>query len=148
MLSQKCQYAVRAIFELAKHVDGGPIRVALIAEDQAIPPRFLEVILHQLKQAGFVASRRGNEGGYLLRCRPEELTVGEIIRFVEGPTSPVACTDGPPKEGCRLHGLCVFLAMWQRADRAVSEIFDKTTFRDLLDEEERMSAAAGSSYSI
>ncbi len=148
MLSQKCQYAVRATFELAKHYGKGPVRVWEIAKAQAIPPRFLEVILVQLKQGGFVESRRGNEGGYLLSRRPEDLTVGEIIRFVEGPMSPVRCTVGGKGEPCSLHGQCVFLSMWERARRAAADVYDGTSFRDLVEEESHMGMSCTPSYVI
>ncbi len=83
LVSQKCQYALRAIFELAKRTGQGPVKIAEIAEAQAIPVRFLEVILSQLKQGRFAVSQRGSEGGYQLARPPQELTVGEITRVAE-----------------------------------------------------------------
>ena len=83
-VSQK-KYTLRAIFELAKHKDQGPVKVADIAKVQAVPQRFLEVILSQLKQPGFVISRRGNDGGYTMVRDPAELTVGEVMDFIQGP---------------------------------------------------------------
>ena len=77
-ISQKCQYALRAVFELAKHYGQGPVKIADIAKAQAIPLRFLEVILSQLRQGGFAGSRRGNEGGYLLVRSPREFATGHI----------------------------------------------------------------------
>jgi Rrf2 family cysteine metabolism transcriptional repressor len=137
MVSQKCQYALRAVFELSKHYGKGPLKIADIAEEQAIPVRFLEVILSQLKQGGFVESRRGREGGYLLSRAPGRLAVGDLIRFVEGPIGPVSCVAGSPTDKCPLHGGCVFLSMWERARRAVADVYDSTTFKDLIDEEKR-----------
>jgi Rrf2 family cysteine metabolism transcriptional repressor len=136
-VSQKCQYALRSVFELAKHRGEGPVRIADIAKNQSIPPRFLEVILNQLKQAGFVESKRGSAGGYILTRSPAELTVGEIIRFVEGPLAPVDCSQGGSLERCTLHGHCAFLSMWEKAREALSEVYDSTTFEDLV-EQERM----------
>jgi Rrf2 family protein len=137
MVSQKCQYALRAVFELSKHYGKGPMKIADIAEEQAIPVRFLEVILSQLKQGGFVESRRGRDGGYLLSRAPERLAVGDVIRFVEGPIGPVSCVAGNPTATCPLHGGCVFLGMWERARQAVSDVYDSTTFEDLVEEEKR-----------
>jgi Rrf2 family protein len=137
MVSQKCQYALRAVFELSKHFGKGPVKIAEIAEEQAIPVRFLEVILSQLKQGGFVESRRGRDGGYLLSRSPDRLAVGDVIRFVEGPIGPVSCVAGNPTDTCPLHGGCVFLSMWERAREAVTEVYDRTTFEDLVDEERR-----------
>jgi len=148
MVSQKCQYAVRALFELAKRHGHGPVKIAEIAEAQAIPMRFLEVILGQLRQAGFVESRRGKEGGYLLAVPPSLLTVGEVIRFVEGPLAPVSCLAGEVRSVCPLHGSCVFLGMWEKAGQAASAVYDGTTFQGLVDEEDRRRGTLAPSYSI
>lgn len=148
LVSQKCQYAVRAVFELSKRHGQGVVKIAEIAEAQAIPVRFLEVILSQLKQGGFVGSRRGKEGGYSLSRPPGGLTVGEVIRFVEGPVGPVDCVEDSAAGGCRLHGSCVFLGMWTRVERAISEVYDSTTFQGLVDEEERLQSEYVPSYVI
>jgi Rrf2 family protein len=131
-ISQKCQYALRAVFELAVRASDAPVKVGDIAEAQAIPLRFLEVILNQLKRGGFVASTRGAAGGYSLNRSPDELTMGEIIRFVEGPFRPVACTTGQSEDRCPLYGDCVFLEVWDEATKAMADVFDRTTFRDLI----------------
>ena len=147
MLSQKCQYAVRAIFELAKNYNNGPMKTSEIAKAQAIPTRFLEVILSQLRQGGFADSKRGTEGGYYLTRPPSELTVGEIISFVEGPLGPVPCiSDG--EFACELHGSCVFMSLWEKIRKIESEIYFGTTFQNLMDEEERMQHNYVPSYAI
>jgi Rrf2 family cysteine metabolism transcriptional repressor len=133
ILSQKCQYALRAIYEITLREDDWPIKSGEIAEAQAIPPRFLENILAQLKQGGFVDSRRGKQGGYMLADPEREITVGEIIRFVQGPLVPVHCmTEGPGE--CPLFGDCPFHSMWERARKAVVEVYDTTTIRDMISE--------------
>jgi Rrf2 family protein len=137
LISQKCQYALRALFELSKREGQGPVKISEIARAQAIPARFLEVILGQLKQAGFVFSQRGSRGGYALARSPKELTVGEVIRFVEGPFGPVICATSRSHSDCPLYGDCVFLPMWERVREAISDVYDHTTFRDLLEEEVR-----------
>ncbi len=147
-ISQKCQYALRGLFELAKRRGRGPVKIAEIAESQAIPPRFLEVILSQLKQGGFVESRRGAEGGYMLVRLPQQLTVGEVIRFVEGPVGPVECVAENSKDKCPLYGNCAFLPMWERAKKAVSDVYDNITFQELVDEEKRMQDKYVPSYAI
>jgi len=131
-ISQKCQYALRAVFELAVRAKEAPIKVGDIAEAQAIPVRFLEVILNQLKRGGFLESRRGNAGGYALARPADELTMGEIMRYVEGPFRPVTCTVGNSEERCPLYGECVFLEVWDEAREAMSGVFDRTTFADLV----------------
>ena len=148
-VSQKCQYALRAVFELAKRIESGPVKASDIADAQAIPLRFLEVILNQLKQGGFVESQRGSRGGYSLSRSPRRLTVGEVIRFIDGPIAPVVCTSKGALSGCPLLGNCVFLPMWQKVEHAISEVYDNTTFQDLVDQE-ALAAAGGyvPSYSI
>ena len=136
-VSQKCQYALRAIFELAKRYETGPAKISEIAEAQAIPIRFLEVILNQLKQGGFTDSRRGKEGGYFLIKNPRELTMGHVVRFVEGPLGPVECVNADPLNKCPLNGECVFFPVWERVKDAVSEIYDGITFQDLVEAERR-----------
>ena len=83
-LSQKCQYAVRAVLELARRYGQGPVAISQIAASQAIPQRFLENILNEIKPTGLIASRRGIQGGYQLAKDPAEVTVGEIIRLIDG----------------------------------------------------------------
>ena len=149
MISQKCQYALRAMFELAKQHGRGPVKISEIAEHQAIPARFLEVILSEMKQGGFVGSRRGSEGGYLLVRPPEGVTVGAIIRFVEGPFAPVPCIeDDAAARRCALYPRCVFMPMWDKVRRAISEIYDTTTLADLVEQEALRSSQNVSQYSI
>src|SRR5499433_3082814 len=97
--SVKGEYALQAIFDLATQRSGEPVRIADIARRQKIPQKFLELILAGLKQGGFVESRRGAEGGYLLAKPPDAISVGEVLRFVEGPRAgkgrPRARTETP-----------------------------------------------------
>jgi len=137
LVSQKCQYALRAVFELAKHFGGRPVRTADIAERQAIPARFLEVILAELRHAGLAVSHRGRLGGYSLARHPSTLTVGDVIRFFEGPLGPVHCAMGKANSDCPLYENCVFLPMWERVREAISQVYDNTSFHDLVEEEKK-----------
>ena len=123
-ISVKSDYALLAIFDLAAQRPGEPIRIADIARRQKIPQKFLELILAGLKQSGFVESRRGAEGGYLLARPPESLTLGEVLRSVEGLRTG--------KGHDRNQEETPFTAMWERVDQAVSDVVDRTTFADLL----------------
>lgn len=147
-VSQKCQYALRAVFELARQNGGSPVKIVDIAEAQAIPHRFLEVIMSELKQGGFVQSRRGKHGGYLLARLPQDLKIGEIFRFVEGPVGPVDCVTAETKKKCRLYAGCVFLPMWEKVRNAVSNVYDNTTFQDLLDQQAEKTKEDALCYSI
>jgi Rrf2 family transcriptional regulator, cysteine metabolism repressor len=126
-ISVKGQYALHALIDLALQKPGEPVKIADIARRQRIPQKFLELILASLKQGGFVESRRGAEGGYLLARSPDSLTVGDVVRFVEGPHS-----RRPAKTRSRRQADDPFAEMWERVDREVSEVLDKTTFGDIL----------------
>ncbi len=134
-VSQKCQYALRAMFELAKRDGRWPTTISQIAEAQAIPPKFLELILGELRQGGFVRSRRGRTGGYLMVGRPANVAVGKVMRFVDGPVAPVKCVASEHEVDCPLHENCAFVGMWSEARDAVAGVYDGTTFQDLADAE-------------
>lgn len=134
-VSQKCQYTLRALFELAKREGSAPARAAEIARSQAIPPRFLELILQGLRAKGLVDSRRGNQGGYVLTAAPKSVSVGDIIRIVDGSLAPVECVTGRTGEHCRLKGQCAFLELWHKAHEAIQQVYDGTTLQDLLNNE-------------
>jgi Rrf2 family protein len=122
-ISVKGEYALQALFDLASQRPGEPVKIADVARRQKIPQKFLELILAGLKQGGFVESRRGAEGGYLLARSPEQITVGEVVRFIEGAQDRKArrrkATTSP------------FAEMWANVDKAVSDIIDHTSFADL-----------------
>jgi Rrf2 family cysteine metabolism transcriptional repressor len=154
VLSQKSQYAVRAVFELAKQHGAGPVTAARIAEAEYIPVRFLENILSQLRQAGIVESARGKEGGYRLSRRPQQVSVGEVIRLVQGSVSEVECAEAGADHGggsermCPLRTGCVLLPMWDRAHRAMMDVFDGTSFRDLVEQEQAANGCEVLDYAI
>lgn len=130
-VSSKCYYALRAVYALAGHAGPDPLKIAEIAEREKIPIRFLEVILGQLKGGGFVRSRRGAEGGYFLARAAETITVGEVMRFVDGPIAPVDCVSQSRPKECEFHGHCHFYGFWGRVRRSISDVVDRTTFADL-----------------
>jgi len=132
--TKKGQYALRAVYELAKHQGRGPTKISAIADAQAIPHRFLEVILHQLKGSGLVASKRGFYGGYLLTRPPDNITVGEILRYVHKEMAAAECVACISVKSCPFEGKCAFSALWQRAKTAVFKVYDDTTLQDLLDD--------------
>lgn len=123
-VSVKCEYALRAVFELALRAGSEPTRIADIAERQNIPQKFLETILAELKKNGFLESKRGAEGGYRLARPPELITVGEVLRSVEGGRVGRATLEAG--------GSLDFF--WDRVDSAVAEIIDRTSFADLVRE--------------
>ncbi len=118
-ISVKSDYALQAIFDLALHPPGEPVKIADIARRQKIPQKFLELILASLKQGGFVESRRGAEGGYRLAKPAGEITVGEVLNFVEDRKKTARGAPAP------------FADLWKDVDEAISKIVDYTTFAEL-----------------
>ena len=123
-ISVKAEYALQAIFDLASQKGDEPVKIADIATRQKIPQKFLELILVGLKQAGFVESRRGAEGGYLLARPAESLSVGEVLRFMDGAQQAKGRPRRKPETA--------FSDLWRRVDDAVAAIVDRTTFADLV----------------
>jgi Rrf2 family transcriptional regulator, cysteine metabolism repressor len=122
-ISVKGEYALQAIFDLCAQPPGQPVKIAEIAARQKIPQKFLELILASLKQGGFVESRRGAEGGYLLARTPNQITVGEVFRFFEGGPNGKSRAKRKPDSP--------FAELWRQVDEAVSTVIDHTTFADL-----------------
>ena len=147
-ISKRCQYALRAVFELALRNTGQPVKIHQIAGAQNIPPRFLEVILNQLKHAGFVESRRGNEGGYMLARLAENLTVGEVIQYIQGPVFMTADNAGKPNKSEVFYGDYAFKQLWQKVNSAVAQVCDNTTFAELVECEMARKSASVPNYSI
>ena len=138
--STKCIYALRAVLELALNEGFGVIKSQQISLAQGIPLRFLEIILAELRQGGFVESRRGNSGGYALAQPPETITVAQVIDFIEGHKAQrqrtADRTDDP------------FAGLWQEIDRTCADILASTNFADLADEEIRKRNLLAPNYVI
>jgi Rrf2 family cysteine metabolism transcriptional repressor len=127
-ISAKVEYACTALLELAgQYGSAQPARIRCIAEEHNIPQRFLVQILLQLKGAGLVASTRGASGGYQLVRPPEEITLGEVIRVIEGPPT-VEDADATAK---RSPAAQVLLQTWGEISTAQQEMLDRVTFADL-----------------
>lgn len=140
--NKKGQYALRAVYELAKRKDQAPIKVSVIAKAQAIPLRFLEVILHQLKGSGLVTAKRGFYGGYTLTKPPGEITVGEILQYMqkEMDNTCLACVS---RKTCPFLDNCAFSSLWQKAKAAAYTVYNATTLQDLLDTHETGNPTTG-----
>ena len=129
-LTYKGDYALKAVLDLAIHYTGDVVTIHDIAGRIDAPVKFLEQVLLDLKKGGFVESRRGKEGGYLLAREPGKITVGDVVRFIEGPLEPIACVkDG--YTACQDVYKCVFRNIWRDVSVAVSGIVDHVTFEKL-----------------
>ncbi len=129
-ITYKGDYALKAVLDLAIHYDRELITSHDLAKRIDAPVKFLEQVLLDLKKGGFVESRRGKVGGYLLAKPPAQITVGEIIRFMEGPTEPISCARQGYLECADIYK-CVFRKIWQDVATATSDIIDNITFEQL-----------------
>ena len=122
--SVKCEYALRAVLDLALAASGSdPVRIADIASRQRIPQKFLETILSDLRRRGLLESRRGAEGGYLLARPAETITVGQVVRAVEGGRVAQAAEEPGPVD-----------FLWEEVDAAIAAVVDRKTIAELARE--------------
>ncbi len=139
-LSTKGKYGVRAVYEIARRAGQGPISIKEISERQGISFSYLEQILHKLGKAGLIESVRGPAGGYLLARKPAELTIGDIVRTLEGPIALTHCLE-PGEEGdCYQADDCVARMVWTRVGEKIEEALDSISFEDLLQEAQQREA--------
>ncbi len=130
-VSTKGRYAIRFMVDLAQHDDGKPVRVKDVSERQEISDKYLEQVVAILNKAGYVKSVRGPQGGYQLLRKPEEYTIGEILRLTEGDMVPVACL-ADEENTCSRANACSTLKLWEKLDTAIRGVIDTTTIADLL----------------
>lgn len=131
-ISTKGRYALRLMLDLAANSTGNPISLKDIASRQSISDKYLEQIIAILNKAGYVQSVRGAQGGYLIKKRPEEYTVGMILRLTEGSLAPVSCVEDETIE-CERANACVTALLWKKMNDSINEVVDTTTLQDLLD---------------
>lgn len=137
-ISTKGRYALRMMLEFALRPNECT-KISQVAKNQQISVKYLEQIVTILCKAGYVKSIRGSQGGYLLTRKPEEYTVGQILRLTEGNLSPVACLE-EEKNPCSRAGGCATLQVWKRLEEAISGVVDHVTLADLLNEQKEMEA--------
>ena len=141
MLSNKAKYAFHALFALAE--EGAPLMIAEIAQRKRLPRKFLEQILVDLKHHGLVASRRGKLGGYHLLKRPDEISLGEIVRIIDGPLAPLPCLSKrahQPCEECISEETCALRRVFARAHAVSSKVLEQTTLADALSDTDAITA--------
>ena len=135
MVSRKGKYAIRSALYLARRYGKGPVSVGTIARAEGISLKFLETIMQELRKAGVFHSRRGKRGGYALRHPPQQITLGRIIRLIDGPIAPVRCVsatayapcaDCPDEEGCQIR------AVMKEVREAMSRVLDLKTLGEML----------------
>ncbi len=134
-LSTKITYGVRALFDIAYHSCGTPAKVNDIARRQGISPRYIEQIFILFKKAGLIRTIRGPKGGYMLAKEPDKLTLGDIIRAVEGEIELVSCKPSETEDGgeCSMSKECVTAPIWSELNSQVSSFFDSITIKALCE---------------
>ncbi len=135
MISQKAKYALRALVSLARAGRGQSRMIAEISRDQAIPKKFLEQILLELKRAGMVTSRRGRTGGYELLRAPEEIMYGEVLRLIDGPIAPLPCLSKIAYRkcaDCKDEAECEIRHVFERVTLATRAVLDSTSLADSI----------------
>jgi Rrf2 family protein len=141
MISQKAQYALRALIALARAEPGEVSLISDIAEAQRIPKKFLEQILLDLKHHGIVQSRRGKMGGYLLLKPAEKITFGEILRIIDGPLAPLPCLSKIAYrrcEGCVDEATCEIRGVFAQVAEATRGVLDTVTIAEAISDPDRI----------
>jgi Rrf2 family protein len=134
MLTMKTKYALKALGQLASAPPGEPMLIADIAEREGIPRKFLEAILVELKQHGFVRSRKGRGGGYALAKNPDTVTLASIIRVIDGPIAPVPCLSRTAYrrcDGCKDEATCGVRLVLRDAHAASVQVLEGVTLADM-----------------
>ncbi len=131
-VSQRTHYGLRAMTELAKAYGSGPRSLTWIAEAQHLPAGYLEQLAIPLRRAGLIEATRGAHGGYQLARPPAQISVGEVVRTLEGAVAPVEClSEHYPAGSCALELGCLSRPVWQRVNESVDLVLDSTTLADL-----------------
>jgi len=121
------------MLELTLNYGKAPLHIRDISKAQDIPERFLEQILLQIKRAGFLKSRKGPNGGYVLSKPPEKISVAEVIRVMDGPLAPIDCVSVTAHEVCPRENLCGLRLLWKKNRDAIAEILEGTSFADVAE---------------
>jgi Rrf2 family protein len=140
MLSQKTKYAIKAMIALAEIGVGEGIQTAELARQESIPKKFLEQILLDLKHHGLINSKRGKNGGYTLIKDPSEISIGRLVRLIEGPIAPLSCLSKmayQPCEDCTSEAKCRIRRVFAESYAATVDILERTTLLDALADEEK-----------
>lgn len=135
-ISTKGRYGLKAMFDLSMYYGDGPIALSAIAERQSISLNYLEQLISPLRKGGFVKSIRGAHGGYMLAKDPTEISVGDILRVLEGPIAPADCVSIESEECCNADH-CVTKVIYERIRDAVNEVVYSISLQDMLDDHEK-----------
>jgi len=133
-ISYKGDYALKAVIELGQAQ--GVVKIIDLAKKLDIPQKFLESVLLELQKGGFLKSKRGKEGGYSLAKAPAAISLGELVRHIDGPIEPIACVDDCYK-GCSDLPTCGMRKVWQKVTLETNKILDNVTIEDLISDKQK-----------
>lgn len=131
-LSTRCRYGIHAMFDLAQNIGNGPQAIRSIADRQLVPEQYLEQIIGVLRREGFVTSTRGAQGGYILARPPGEISIGELIRLLEGPVMMADCMLDA--DACVRSSQCPSRLVWERLTTCINAVVDSITLQDMLED--------------
>ena len=140
-VSTKSRYGVAAMVDLAQHYGEGPVALRSVAERQQVSEHYLEQLMSSLRRAGFVRSVRGAQGGYELARDPSSISVGDIVRAMEGPIAPVDCllaASGPNNPYCGKTIRCIRRDIWRKMGDSINLTLDAISLENLCMESDRM----------
>lgn len=143
-ISKRTQYGLKAMVALGRRYGTGPVLIATLSKEESIPIKFLEGILLDLKSHGLLRSKTGKRGGYQLSRTPASVTVGSIIRWIEGPLAPLPCaseTAFRPCEDCADVESCATRIVMRQVRDAMAGVLDRTTLADLIRQSDEARAA-------
>jgi len=132
-LSTRGRYGVRAVCRVACLYEEGPVSIQTIARKEKIPTRYLEQIMTRLRREGILESTRGPGGGYTLSRSPDQISLWEIIRILEGNVPVVWCTDEDREDHCSREQTCMTRSLWVALSRAIQRMLSNITMQDLID---------------
>lgn len=133
-LSTKGRYGLRALIDLAKYSEIEPVSISSIASRQGISERYLEQLMALLKKAGLVKSIRGASGGYTLAQSANDISVGDVLRALEGNLEPVDCPAFSSQEGCESAGGCVTKYVWKKINESINQTVNEMKISELVEE--------------
>lgn len=131
-LSMRTDYALRALFTLVEHHGGQPIPIGELARRNDVPKRFLEHIMLDLKERGWVQSTAGKRGGYVLAKSPSRITMGEVVRHFDGYLAPIACVSVTDYRRCSQEPVCRFRRVMLGARNMVANLMDNLSLEDVM----------------
>lgn len=138
-LTTKGRYGMRLVLDIAQHEGNGPVSINEISQRQGVSAKYLERLVGDLRRAGFVRSQRGRDGGHMLALPAEGITVGAIVRALEGDSFLLACCKN--RHTCERSGSCLTRAIWIAADQAMYEKLNSVSVRNILDDSRKCLAA-------